>query len=85
MPYDDPNDPKKLIDEAHAFFVRVASGCRAYSKHELEAAIIKMAEYLHALAKALEGLIAKQAHVFAQVMREIEAHDLSPSLANLAE
>lgn len=85
MSYDDPNDPQHLIDEARAFFLRVATGCRAYSVQELEAAIIKLAEYLYALAKALEALVAKEAHAFAQAMREIEAHDISPSLANLAE
>lgn len=85
MAYSDPNDPQHLINEAQEFFLRVAAGCRAYSDSEITAAILKLAEYIYSLAQALLDHIAGKAHLFAQAMREIEAHDISPSLANLAE
>ena len=77
------NDPETVLREAQEFFLRAARDMRAYTSYEVQAAIIKIAEYLMALADALIKLVAEGHHTYIQKHAEIEAQELSPALLRI--
>lgn len=79
------DDPETILREVQEFFLRASRDMRAYTNDEVQAAIIKLAEYMMALADALIQLVAKNHHIYAQKNTEIEAQEISQALLGIGD
>jgi hypothetical protein len=80
-----PTDIQKFLEEVRDYFLRAAQDMRTYTIFEVQAAIIKIAEYLLALADALMRTISTSHHVYRQKNDEVAAQELSPDLLSTAD
>jgi hypothetical protein len=79
------SDIQKFLDEVREYFLRAAQDMRTYTIFEIQAAIIKIAEYLLALADALMRTISTSHHVYRQKNDEVASQEISSDLLKTAD